>query len=149
MIKQIVSALLLLGVFSHPVLANDKPYEVFGKYKVYFSVFNSSFISPDIAQAYNLVRGKDRALINIAVVEMKAEGDTHGLRAVVNGHSANLLQQQKTLDFSEISEQNAVYYLASTRFTNEEILNFEIAVTPDPNKAPLVLKFSKKLYVDK
>ncbi len=149
MIKHIFSTLLLLSVFANNTLASDKAYEVFGKYKVYFSVFNSSFISPEIAQSYELVRGKDRALINIAVVEMKTESDSYGLRAVVNGHSANLLQQQRELDFTEISEQGAVYYIASTRFTNEEILHFEVSVKPDPNKAPLVLKFSKKLYVDK
>jgi len=115
---------------------------------VHFSVFNSSFISPEIAQANNIVRGKDRAIINIAVVKISPDGDTHGLPAVVKGHAANLMQQQKKLKFAEINEQNAVYYLASTRFTNEEVLNFEISVKPDPNKAPFIVKFTKTLYVD-
>ena len=129
--------------------AADKPYEVFGKYKVYFSVFNSSFISPEIAQANNIVRGKDRAVVNVAVVETTSDGDTFGLPAVIKGHAANLMQQQKKLAFTEISDQKAVYYLASTRFTNEEVLNFEISVKPDPNKAPFVVRFTKTLYVDK
>jgi len=142
----ISAALILLACTAS---AADKPYEVFGKYKVHFSVFNSSFISPEIAQANNIVRGKDRAIINIAVVESSADGDTHGLAAVVKGHAANLMQQQKKLKFTEINEQDAVYYLASTRFTNEEVLNFEISVKPDPNKAPFIVRFTKTLYVDR
>jgi len=111
--------------------------------------FNSSFITPAIAQTYNITRGKDRAIINIAVVETSSSGDTHGLPAVVKGEVANLMQQQRTLKFTEIREQDAVYYIASTRFSNEEVLNFDISVKPDPNKKPLSLRFTKTLYVDK
>lgn len=77
--------------------AAGKPYEVFGKYKVYFSVFNSSFITPAIAQTYNITRGKDRAIINIAIIESSTSGDTVGLPAVVKGEVANLMQQQRKL----------------------------------------------------
>jgi hypothetical protein len=32
---------------------STKPYEEFGDYKVYFSVFNSTFILPEVARAHN------------------------------------------------------------------------------------------------
>lgn len=130
------------------VQAADKPFETFGIYKIYYSVFNSSFIKPDVARAYNITRGKDRVLINIAVVKAQEGGDTEGQSAVVNGTAANLMQQQKKLKFFEVREQEAVYYLATLRFTNEEVVNFSIEVKPDPNKPPYTLEFSKTLYVD-
>lgn len=46
-----------------------KNYEDFGDYRVIFSVFNSDFIQPDIAQQYQLVRAKDRAYVNVSVVK--------------------------------------------------------------------------------
>jgi len=137
---------LMLSFNSHAY--DNQPFQEFGDYKVYFSVFNSSFIQPDIAKAYNLTRGKDRALVNIALVKKKDVGDTEGLATGLKGHSQNLMQQRRNLDFMEINEQGAVYYLAPLRFVNEEILHFTIEVKPDANRPPLTVTFSKKLYVE-
>jgi len=142
--------LLLPFMLSFTAHAKDnQPFQEFGDYKVYFSVFNSSFIQPDIAQAYNLTRGKDRALVNIALVKKKDVGDTEGLATTIKGHSQNLMQQRRDLEFMEINEQSAVYYLAPVRFTNEEILHFTIEVKPNANSRPMTVTFSKKLYVDR
>lgn len=141
--------LLLPLLMSFSVQAEKhQPYQEFGDYKVYFSVFNSSFIQPDIATAYNLTRGKDRALVNIALVKKDGLGDTEGLAANIEGFSQNLMQQRHDLEFMEVNEQNAVYYLAPLRFINEEILHFTILVKTSDNRPPLEVKFSKKLYTD-
>jgi hypothetical protein len=50
---------------------------------VFYSAFNSSFIAPDIAVANNIVRGKDKGLVNIAVAKQLGIG----LPTVVTGHS--------------------------------------------------------------
>ncbi len=140
---------LCLGLLAPISQATDKPYEIFGSYKVYYSVFNSSFITPEIAKIYNITRGKDQALINIAVVKMHKDGDSQGIASVVHGSASNLMQQRKKLKFLEVREQEAVYYLAPLRFTNEEVMNFSIQVKPDPNKPAHSLEFSKILYVDR
>ena len=147
--KRLLTLLLPLMLSFTTQAANDLPYQEFGDYKVYFSVFNSSFIQPDIATAYNLTRGKDRALVNIALVKKKGVGDTEGLAAKIKGHSKNLMQQRRNLDFMEINEQNAVYYLAPVRFINEEVLHFTIEVKPNANSRPFEVTFTKKLYVDR
>ncbi len=135
---------LLLGILANTSFAADKPYEAFGHYKVHYSVFNSSFIQPDIARLYNISRGKDQALVNIAVTDNHSKG---GIAANITGTATNLMQQQKTLKFIEVREKNAVYYLAPLRFSNEEILNFSIKINP-ADQSPYVLKFTKTLYVD-
>ncbi len=133
----------LLGSSAH---GNEKIYTDFGEYRVMHSVFNSSFIKPDIASAYNLTRGKDHALVNVAVIKNPKDGASNGMAAIVSGGYANLMQQGKDLKFVEIREQNAVYYLADMRFQNEEVLHFTINVSVDGKTFPV--KFSKKLYVD-
>ena len=137
--------LVLLTVFTVAAQASDKPYREFGNIKVFYSVFNSSFIQPDIASAYKIVRGKDRGLVNIAVLR---DDKTGGTTALVKGTVSNILAQQQTLNFFEVREGDTVYYLAPFRIDNKDYMTFKIEVTPDPNKPPLSLTFQKTLYQD-
>lgn len=139
--------LACFAMLSGPVLA--KPYETFGDYKVFYTVFNSSFIKPEIARAYNITRGGNQVLVNVSVIKSSPEGDSLGLAAKVKGTATNLMQQQRQLDFLEIKEQNAVYYLAPLRITDEEVMNFRIDVETAAGQRPLNLKFTKTLYIDR
>jgi hypothetical protein len=121
--------------------------KVFGDYDVHYNVLNSTFISPEVAQAYGIVRGKNRALINIAIRQRLDKGATKAKRAIVNGSSSDLIHSA-ALEFDEIVEQEAIYYIAELRFNNKELRTFTINIQPDPNIAPYTLKFSKTLYVD-
>ncbi|MDP5209644.1 DUF4426 domain-containing protein [Microbulbifer sp. 2205BS26-8] len=119
-----------------------KSHEDFGDYRVVYSVFNSDFIQPDIAQKYQLVRAKDRAFVNVTVV--KKEGGTHGLSAEMSGSATNLIQQSRPLKFTEIREGDAVYYLAALRFEDEETLTFNVDVSL-PNGKKETVTFRRKL----
>ena len=126
--------------------ADEKVFTNFGDYRVQHTVFNSSFIKPDIASAYNLTRGADHALVNIAVLKNGSGAGSGSLAASVSGTVSNLMQQTKALQFKEIKEGEAVYYLADLRFENEEVLHFNITVTIGGRD--LDVKFSKTLYVE-
>ncbi|BBM01069.1 DUF4426 domain-containing protein [Microbulbifer sp. GL-2] len=119
-----------------------KSHEDFGDYRVIYSVFNSDFIQPDIAQKYQLARARDRAYVNVSVV--KKDGGTHGLSAEISGNATNLIQQSRPLKFAEIREGDAVYYLAPLRFENEETLTFNVDVTL-PNGKKERVTFRRKL----
>ncbi|MBB6519905.1 DUF4426 domain-containing protein [Pseudoteredinibacter isoporae] len=136
-----------LSINSHAQEARElgKPYEEFGEYKIFFSVFNSSFIPPEIAKAYELVRGSNRALVNIAVLK---NGQIRGSKAAVSGEFKNLIQQTRELEFKEIKEQNAVYYLAPLRFDNEEVIHFNITVTPEGSEESHSFSFHRKMNTD-
>jgi len=122
----------------------------FGDYTVHYTVFNSTFVQPEIAQAHNLVRARDRALVNISVTRTIDGATTLGQPARVQGAATNLMQQRQPLDFMEISESDATYYIASLRHTNEETYNLTVRVQPsDSNQQPFELKFTRKLYVEK
>lgn len=121
--------------------------KTFGEYEVYYTVLNSTFISPEVAKTYNIVRGKDRALINIAVRKNMGKGLSRAKKSLVTGETFDLIHT-KALKFKEIVEQDAIYYIAELSFNNKELLTYTIHIQPDPNISPYTLKFSKKLYVD-
>lgn len=135
----------LLLIVSGAAAAQSKPVKTFGETLVYYSAFNSSFIDPDIASRYDITRGKDQGLVNIAVVE---KGSPHGEAAQISGTVSNLIQQQQTLDFVEIREGDAVYYLAPFEFDNEDPLTFNIQVQKQGQASPYTLTFQRTFYHD-
>ncbi len=118
---------------------------VFQEYTVRYSVFNSTFILPDVARAAGLKRSKYESLINVSVYK---NGSPGSLPAEITGTTKNLMQQLKPLKFKEIREKNATYYLAPIRIANEELIHFELLVTPSESQEPLPIKFSQKVYAD-
>lgn len=105
------------------------------------TVFDSMFILPDVAKQYNIKRSKYGSLLNISVDPV---GQTGGKIVEIEGSYKNLMQQQKVLKFQQISEKNAVYYLAPVRISGEETLHFDITITIDGKT--LQLKFPHKVY---
>jgi len=140
--------LVLLSIVSLALpaaaVANDKIYKQVGDNKIFFSAFNSTFIDPDVAVANKIVRGKDKGLVNIAVVM----GSGTGKSALISGKVYNIFQMSQTLEFVEVREQDAVYYLAPFEFENEDLLTFKISVRADPQKPAYDFKFQKKMYHD-
>jgi hypothetical protein len=125
--------------------SKDLPFrQLSDDYTVHFTVFPSSFLTAGVAKAYQLTRGKDRALLNLSITNNHSQG--LGIAAKLTGTARNLMQQQYQLEFIEIREQDAVYYLAPFRFINEEIMYFDVDIGIDGQKHRL--EFMKKLYVD-
>ncbi len=118
----------------------------FGEYTVHYSIFNSTFITPKIAEIHKITRASNQSLLNISLTKTTEADTSLGLAAKVTGSVKNLIQQQRTLNFSEIKEPTATYYIAPVRHTNEEIMHFIVAVTPADTEKTFTLKFDKKLY---
>lgn len=149
------SILGLLGFFLLAVTAQaqvDQPKEIntsqkFGDYTVHYNVFHSTDIPAKVAEAYKLVRGKDRSLLNISVTKTENGQTSLGLPAKVIGKTKNLMQQSQDLTFIEIKEGEATYYLAPFVFNNEELLHFDVQVIEGENK-PLAVTFNRTLYTE-
>ncbi|MFT5691341.1 MAG: hypothetical protein ACI92E_000669 [Oceanicoccus sp.] len=139
--------LLTFTLLFSSCLLNAEQKQSFGQFDIHYSVVNSTFISAEVARIYNIVRGANRALINIAIRKNLEDGSNKAQKAVVTGHSSDLMRETP-LKFLEIVEQNAIYYIAEVKFYNEEIRHFTINVQPDDEKMPLQMKFTKTLYRD-
>jgi len=140
--RQWVALILLFS--SLPSWAEMKQ---FGNYQVHYSVFTTDFLLPDVAAAYNITRAADRAMINISVRQSQRDHYTVAVKGRVVGTISDLVHR-KPLEFREIVEQDALYYIADFEFINEETLYFDIDVTPADESAVLSVEFQQKLYVD-
>ena len=151
LIRTLTTAPLLIGFFIFISIsqAANEPYKNFKDYKVLYSAFNSSFISPEIASTYSITRGKNRGLINIAILPKDAKANTGGKPALVSGYVSNIIAQQQKLEFFEVAEGTATYYLAPFRFENEDFMTFKIRVQPDPDKPAGEISFQRTFYHDK
>jgi hypothetical protein len=145
-IGTLASIFLALTPFGHAANESEKSFK---DYKVVYSAFNSSFISPEIANTYSIIRGKDRGLVNIAVLPHDAKPGSGGKPALVSGYVKNIIAQQQKLEFFEVSEGSATYYLAPFHFENEDFLTFKIQVQPDPSKPADEISFQRTFYYEK
>lgn len=135
-----LSILLTSMAISEPM--KQSHYKQHGETKIFYSAFESSFLAPEIAVAYDFVRGKDKGLVNIAVVKTLGQGEP----AKVSGRVFNIFQQSQLLEFVPIKEQNTIYYLAPFEFENEDLLTFKITVDSPASLGPYSFKFQKKMY---
>ncbi len=115
-------ALLFIALcLSLPALAERK--QSFGDLDVHYIAFNSDFLQPDIAAATGLTRSKKQGVVNVSVLD----GGTP-TTAQVEGQVKNLLGQIRELNFKEVNEGEAVYYLAQFPLEGREMLRFTISV---------------------
>lgn len=138
----------------------DQPAQIetskrFGAYEVLYTVIPSTTLLPEMAAEYNVVRAGDQALVNISVRRYLPDGTDVAQAATLTGSYTNLIQP-KNLEFREVREKDAIYYLAQLRFTDRELLRFDIKVAPTlpagqpaPAGAPFAVSFTRKFFVEK
>ena len=118
-------------------------YQDIGDYRIFYTLFPSTFVPANIAASYGLKRSKYENVLNVFVAQ---KGEPGGIKSDISGTTKNLMQQLKPLTFQEIAEKDTVYYLAPVRITGEETMHFDITLTPKKSDKPLTLKFTKKVY---
>lgn len=127
-------------------LSQAQQSERFGPYELHYSVVNTTFLAPEVAANYGIVRGKKRAILTLAVREHLADGSVPRV-SLLQGRTWDLIQNQ-TLDFLEIREGEAVYYIADFKFINEEWRFFEVDFRPEGAEQTYTFEFKHQLYVD-
>lgn len=126
---------LMLAV---PAFAERK--QSFGDYDIHYIAFHSSFLTPEIASAAGLVRSRNQGVLNVAVQEAGKP-----ISAQVSGTMTNLLGQQRTLNFRQVREDEAVYYLTQFPIDTQELLRFDLNVQPAGGR-PIGIQFEQEVY---
>lgn len=121
-------------------------------YSVQYNAFNSTFLTAENAKAYKIVRSKNRAVINISVEQTSEPGanveSQKAITAQVRGTAVSLDQREQKLHFKKITEGDAIYYIATVDFTNEETLRFDIQVHPHGGNNVIEIEFSQQFFAD-
>ncbi|TMM46842.1 DUF4426 domain-containing protein [Colwellia ponticola] len=116
-----------------------------GSMNVHYMAIGSTFFTPEVAKAYGITRSRYNGLVNISVLDNSQPG--HPAKVVsITGEAKNNLGQFKDLEFTEVKEGEAIYYLAQVNYSNEETLHFTIMLNDGKEKQQL--KFSQIFYVD-
>jgi hypothetical protein len=120
--------------------------QTFGDYTVLYQAVNSTFLTPEIAEQYDIVRSERRAFLNIAVLRNEEDGSTTPVTAILNGTRHNLLQQSQDIEFKGVREGEAIYYIGQFDFSSAEIVRFTLEVAPEGNEPSHSIEWSTQLY---
>jgi len=116
-----------------------------GNHVVHFSAQSTDQLPLEVARAYNIVRSKNRAMLNVSIIEKGSNKSTVG---DVRVKTVNLTGQLKNIVMRKIQEQEAIYYIGETPVANREILVFDISVLPEGEEHPYELRFKRQFYSD-
>jgi hypothetical protein len=129
---------------------------VHGEYTVHYNAVPTTVLSPDVTRHYGITRSGGRGLINIAVLrDASGAGDStatdaqpQAVRARVVAHVRALTGQRNPVELREIVEQDAIYYIGDFRVRGEELLRFELEVTPEGARRPIPVRFEQAFVGD-
>lgn len=119
-----------------------------GDHIVHFSAQSTDQLTPEVARAYNFVRSKNQAMLNVSVI---SKADNRPVAATVTVETVNLTGQMKNVTMREIREQGestGIYYIGQTPIANRETLIFDISVTPEGKTRPEKIRFKRQFYTD-
>ncbi|WNC73214.1 DUF4426 domain-containing protein [Thalassotalea psychrophila] len=139
--KNILLIFVLLGFSSFAIAENMKKFD---DLEVHYIGLPTTILQPDIAKTYGIERSSYRGFVNISVLDTGQEGNP-ALKVGISGKATNLIGQPMTLEFDEIKEGSAIYYITTVKYPNDETYRFDILI--NNNGKEHRLQFQQKFYV--
>jgi len=138
-----LSASVLISLLCLSSLSHAEMKKTLGDWDMHYIALTTTFLTPEIARANNIVRSGKNALVNISVLN---KDDKKAQVVEVTGIARNLLGTTKELTFKQVNEGEAIYYLASVPFSHKEVLRFDIDIKQ--GRVSQNLQFQQTMYVD-
>jgi hypothetical protein len=110
-----------------------------GEYRIYYNIFPSTLIPSSMTSRYHIERAENRYITNISI----HKGDK-AIPALLEGMATNLIGQKIPLEFEEITEPDAVYYLANSIVGSNDTWRVTISITVADRPLPLILEFEQR-----
>ena len=119
-----------------------------GNHVIHFSAQSTDQLPPAVAREYNIVRSKNRAMLNISVLR---KSDNKPVTADIAVKTTNLTGQLKNITMRKIEEPGetiGIYYIGDTTVANREVLIFDISVRPEGEENFSDVRFKRQFYSD-
>jgi hypothetical protein len=139
-----LTLILTLCLGTGAALANEVNFD---SHVVHYNVINTTFLSPEVARAYDVRRSSNRALANVAIME-RGDSGMKPVTAAVTGQAVNLNQQARPLQFREIRDGDAIYHLAELPVRGGEVLDFRVRITVEGRPEPMEVNFRQAFFAD-
>lgn len=143
---------LLIGLSVSVHAGNDKEvqtggqYEQSGRFQIHYIALPTTLLTPKVASTYGIKRSSYNGFINISILDTVLDGNP-AVSGKVTGEAVNLTGKIVKLDFKEIKESNAIYYIASIPFRHKEQFTIKVrAVNKDGLNSQV--NFTQQFYVD-
>ncbi len=118
----------------------------FGDFQVHYSVFPSTFLTPEVAAQNNLNRSRAIGILNISIMQQNELGGLATVSGQVEGRMLNDIQQPRFLAFRRIQEGEAVYFISEFQYRSGELLTFHVTARPTGGADDLPIRFAHTLY---
>lgn len=135
---------LLIGWLSFSVQAENA--EEFGQYVVHHNALTTDSLAPEIAEAYNIRRSKNRVMLNVVVLKTATGAGGKPVPAEVSATATNLSAQMRMLKLREIRKDAAIYYIADFNVNDGEVIDFVVDVKPESMNKPYAVKFRQQFF---
>jgi hypothetical protein len=119
-----------------------------GNHIVHFSAQSTDQLPPAVAREYNIVRSKNRAMLNVSVLR---KADNLPVSANVSVNTVNLTGQLKNVTMRKVEEPGdivAIYYIGDTTVANREVLVFDLTIKPEGEVTSSQVRFKRQFYSD-
>lgn len=146
--RRLLWLVLLFSLLGLSFNASAEQYKDFDNYRIHYSAFQSDMISPEVAKAHGLTRSRYRAVINITVQKKAGDGSYQAVKAKVEGTARDIYSKITNLQMEEVTEGNAIYYLAEIPFIDKQTLNFDIRVIPQGEDVAREITFSQQFFIN-
>ena len=113
----------------------------FASHEVHYIIIPTTFLESEIAAQYDVARARNRALINVSILDANKQAVT----GAVSGSSSNLLGQTQYFEFRQVREGDAIYYLAELLHSDQELHRVTLEVALDTGQKDQI-KFNQKMY---
>lgn len=123
----------------------EESYVSAGGFTVHFSAQSTDQLPTEVARQYNIVRSKNRAMLNVSVIR---DSDSMPVTADVTVKTVNLTGQLKNVNMRKIVEQEAIYYIGEIPVANNETLVFDISVQPEGQSDSIDVRFKRQFYTN-
>jgi hypothetical protein len=141
----ITTALLLLSMNAQAADTGEQK-KIFGEYEVHYIGLNSSFLPEDVAAAYSIPRSRSLGYLSISVLKNEGGELAVPVSAKLTGTIRNLIGQVRELEFREIRESSAVYYISTFRFDDKDRYTIDLKATPEGQPSTFNVTFSQQFY---
>lgn len=141
----LTSAVVLIAFTLTSTVVSAENMKTLGSMDVHYMAIGATFLTPQIAKAYGIERSKYNALINISVMD-NTKPNKPAKAVAISGTALNLTGQYKRLEFEEVREGQAIYYLAQLNFRDKEKVKFELTINDGSETQELM--FDQTFYVE-
>ena len=117
----------------------------FGAHVILCKAMPSNELDSYVALQFNIIRAKNRGVLNIAVMEKSEDGAIgRSVLGKITALWSDLNGRMGSIPMREFQRQNAIYYIGEFDFVGGATMTFNILVSVDENRPPYSFSVKKQ-----